>query len=63
MGRLLFHLGGGAFLAWIVLVAAKWVFIAGLGGVMPADEANWTDALVSTNEVSEGISRNELSKP
>ena len=30
MGRVLFHLGGIAFLAWIVLVAAKWAFVAGL---------------------------------
>jgi hypothetical protein len=30
MGRVLFHLGGIAFLAWVVLVAAKWAFVAGL---------------------------------
>lgn len=30
IGRLLFHIGGVAFIAWIVLVAAKWAFVAGL---------------------------------
>ena len=30
MGRLIFHIGGLAFLAWTVLVAAKWAFLTGL---------------------------------
>ena len=30
MGRVLFHLGGVAFLLWVVFVAAKWAFLAGL---------------------------------
>ncbi len=30
MGRVLYHLAGAAFLAWVVLVAAKWFFVGGL---------------------------------
>jgi hypothetical protein len=32
MGRVLFHLGGIAFLLWVVLVVGKWTFLAGLAG-------------------------------
>lgn len=32
MARHLFHLGGIAFLAWVVLAAAKWAFVGGVAG-------------------------------